>query len=386
MLRKSSIRTVLILIGSLLILTLAGCAPSFRKFKQVSEVSAGFVQYRISGSGNAAVETEYLLDTLLYDRKLNGGISAQVIGNSQFIIVPTYNKRLYFLNPKDGSEMTSLVAESAVGSAAAFAGELLYFAEESGGDKVVCFNLVSGKSVWSVVLQDPLGAPILSGDQLFVTSRGGRVLSINRWTGEVVWTHELQGQIYVAPAVDSLRVVFGTDRGDIIALNREDGEKLWSYHTGGAIFAQALLTDRVYCGSADGTMYALELSNGGLVWKYETAVAIHTTPVQFKDRVVFGGDDKMVNCLNADDGSVMWSYLTTGIIQSSPIALGSTFVVANSAGVVYQFSLEGRPLKQFSVGQSIEAAPAFIDGRLFVGTVRRHLFAFSAIPITATSP
>lgn len=363
-----------------------GCAPSFKKFKEVSQESAGFVQYRVYGSGNAAIATELILDTLLYERKLNGGIAAQVVGNSQFVVVPTFNKRLYFLNPANGSERTSLVVESAIGSAAALAGELLYFAEEAGGDKITCFNLISGKKIWSIELLDPQSAPILSGEQLFISGRDGKIYNINRWTGELIWTHESHAQIYAAPAMDSTMVVFGTDQGDIVALNRNDGTRRWSFHTGGAIFAQPLLTDRLYCGSADGTMYALDLNSGGLIWKYETTAAIHTTPVQVNDRVLFGGDDKLVYCLGAGDGNVVWSYQTSGIVQSSPIAMGNTFVVANSAGTVYQFNFEGSPLKQFEVRESIEAAPAFIDGKLFVGTVRRHLFAFGATSTPATSP
>ena len=384
--QKYSTSKTIRLLPLIAIVLVVGCAPTFKKFKQVPAAQSGFLQHRVQSNGNAVLESQLLLDTLLYDRKLNGGIAAQVVGNSEFIIVPTYNKRLYFLNPANGEEKTSLVAESALGSAAALAGELLYYAEESGGDMLTCFNLINAKKSWSLALRDPQSAPILSGDELFICARDGKVYSVNRWTGAVNWTYESHNQIYASPAADSSIVVFGTDHGDIVALNRTNGQKLWSFHAAGSIFAQALVTDRVYCAAGDGAMYALDHSTGELIWKFETTAAIHTTPVQVDNRLLFGGDDKMVHCLNSNDGGVLWTYATNGIIQSSPIALGSTFVVANSAGNIYQFNLEGSPLKQFSIRQSIEATPALIDGKLFVVTAQRRIFAFSTIPATATSP
>ncbi len=377
-------RIAAILLGALLF---CGCAPSYKKFRQVDSSIGGFTQHRVNADGNAILKTEDLvLERQVFDRKLNSGITAQVVGNAQYLVVPTFNKRIYFLNPQNGSELTSLVTESAVGSAAALQTELIYYAEEAGGDRLVCFNLVSGKIVWQHRLKDPPGAPIIDGEQVFIGSRDGEVHCFNRWTGDSIWVHTSKRAIYSTVAVDSEIVVFGTDAGELVALKRADGEKLWSFATQGAIFAQAMIAGLIYCGSADGAIYALNRSNGEMVWKFETAGQIQNTPVLLEGRIVFGSDDNTVYCLDANDGAVLWQYETNGIIHASPVGIGRSFIVANSAGMVYQFGIDGMRLSEFSVRGSVEATPAFINGMLYVVTTQRRIYAFSASPSTATVP
>ena len=94
-------------------MTVSACAPSFKKFNQVPMHSEGFTQYRVDADGNAVISGQDIkLDTLLFDKKLNGGITAQVVGNSDFLIVPTFNKRVYFLKPRTGKEITSYATDS----------------------------------------------------------------------------------------------------------------------------------------------------------------------------------------------------------------------------------------------------------------------------------
>jgi len=353
---------------------IAGCAPRFSTFKNIAPAT-GFVQHRVNASGNAVLESGAVtLDTVLFERKLNGGMAAQVVGNHQFLIVPTYNKRIYFLNPSTGREITSLETESAVGSAAAVQNELIYFAEESGSDRVTCFNLVNGKKVWSLKVIDPPGAPIISGDDLFITSRIGHVICANRWTGVVRWEQDLRCHFYAPVAADSARVYVGTDRGDIIALERSDGSELWRFAAGSTAFAQPLAEEFIYVGAADGTLWALDPASGSEVWRYECASSIHTTPVLSGNRLIFGADDRVAYCLNALDGGILWRYETTGIIQSSPVIAGETVILANSAGSIYQFSLDGQLLAQLSVKGTIQAPAAVIDGRVYVVTTQRRLY------------
>lgn len=360
-----------------LIVSVVGCTPSFRNFKQITPSEEGFLQHRVNANGNAVIESPLVLDTLLWERKLNAGIAGQVVGNAQYLVVPTYNRRLYFLNPRTGKEITSLVTESAIGSAVVLRNELIYFADEAGGDLVTCFNVVNGKKSWSLKVKDPQGAPLVDGDELFVASRDGKVYCVNRWTGVLTWSYESHRQIYAAVAADKEHVVFGTDRGELMALSRATGKLEWSFQAGGSIFAQPLLQpDLVFCGASDGIMYAVTSSSGKESWRFETTAAIHTTPVRVGDRMLFGGDDRYVYCLSADNGGKLWSYRTNAIVQSSPIAVGKSFIIANSAGSVLEFSLDGAVTKEFSIRGSVEAPAAFVDDRIYVVTPQRRLYCF----------
>ncbi len=361
------------------LLLISGCAPSFKTFKAAQPAQRGFFQHRVSASGNALLDIHQpALDTLLYVRKLNGGLGAQVTGTDQFVIVPSFNKRLYFLNPNSGAEITSLTTTSAVGSAVAIAGDLIYYAEESGGDVVVCHNLVNGKLVWRRTILDPHGSPIVDGDDLFMVSRFGKVYRLDRFTGKVHWEFDAKSQIYATVAADSTAVFFGDAAGEIVALERNSGQRRWSYATEAAIFAQPMVEDYLFAGSGDGKLHCLDKTTGAVRWITATQAAIHTTPARKDHLIVFGSDDRVVYAVNVEDGGVVWRFVTSGIIQSSPVIVGSSIIVANSAGSVYILSLDGALQREFSVRGMVTAPPAVIEDRLFVVTSQRRLYCFGA--------
>jgi outer membrane protein assembly factor BamB len=366
-------------VAASLLLLLVGCSSSFHKFPEPGLSGPGFWQFRGDPGGNAVLTLSgELPDSLLFEKRLNGGIGAQIVGNDQVVIVPTFNKRIYFLAAENGRVVSTLKTNSAVGAAVAVADELIYFAEQSGGDRVVCFNLVSGKEVWSRDLFDPQGAPVLSEEDLFVSSREGRVLRLNRWTGDVIWEHEVQAQVYTTPAVDADYVYFGDASGELACLDRESGEPVWSFATGGAIMATPMVADLLFCGSSDGTMYAFKKNSGELVWTLETAGQIFTTPALTGGRLLFGSHDRSLYCVDVFTGSLLWSYDSGAIIESSPIALDGHFLCANAAGKIFFLSLSGELINTLQIRAGITAPLALINNRLYIGTESRRIYCFGS--------
>jgi outer membrane protein assembly factor BamB len=363
---------------------LSGCGSRFHHFKS-SELERGIAGYHnVPPDANQRLEgTGSFYDSLLYVRKLNGGLGGQVVGTDSFIVVPSYNERIYFLDPHTGKEITSLMTESTVGSAVALADSLIYFVEEAGADRLTCFNMVKGKPVFQVVVVDAPGAPIIDGDDLYITARTGKVYRINRWTGKTIWTYDTKNHIYCSPTVDSGHVYVGTDRGEILALDRKLGTRVWSFRTSGAIFARPVIDRYLYCPSGDGILYSLDPAHGKIIWSFTTQGAIHTTPTLVKGKIVFGSDDKSIYCLDAASGASLWSFETDAIVQSSPIATESTFIVCNSAGSVYQASFDGAVMKSRKIKGSIMASPVVIANKLFVVTRSRQMYCFG--PSTAPS-
>jgi outer membrane protein assembly factor BamB len=371
----------------IMILLVAGCSMPFKKIPGPDLLLRPAAYYAIPPDGNLSLEGETrVFDTLLYSRKLNGGLNAQVVGCDRFIVVPTYNERVYLLNPSTGKEISSLQTESSLGSAAAIAGELLYFVEEAGGDRLTCFDLSKGKAIFTRKITDSPGAPVIDANAIFLSSRVGKLYSFDRLRGDSIWTYDSREQIYCSPTIDSGHVYFGTDRGQIVCLERSTGKKLWSFRAGGAIYARPVIGRYLYCPSGDGILYALEISTGTLIWSFTTLGAIHTTPVLADGKLLFGSDDMSIYCLDPETGSTKWSYETDGIIQSSPLATANSFIICNSAGGVYQLDQRGNLLKATRVKGSVVASPTVISDRLFIVTRSRMFYCFGSTENTANKP
>jgi outer membrane protein assembly factor BamB len=370
--------------GFVICLLLAGCSTPFRDIPRADLQGRPKAYYSVAPDANLSLTEEAgPFDTLLYSRKLNGGLNAPVVGSDKFIVVPTYNERIYLLNASNGKEINSLQTESSIGSAAAVAGELLYYVEEAGGDRLTCFNLASGKTVFTKKILDSPGPPVIDGDDLYVSSRLGKIYRLSRWTGDTVWTYSSQNFIYSSPSVRDSAVYFGTDRGQIICLNKTTGKKLWSFKAAGAIYARPTIGTYLYCPSGDGILYALEPSTGALVWSFTSTGSIQTTPVLAGNRLVFGADNMLIYCLDSKSGKFLWSYETDGVVQSSPLATSKSFIIGNSAGAVYQLDYDGNMLESSRVKGSVVAAPTIIGKSLFIVTRSRMLYCFGSTKTSA---
>lgn len=360
-------------------LLLSGCTSRFYKFPEPGISGEGFFQYRGEAAGNALISGRKTLpDSLLFHKKLNGGIEAQVVGNAQVVVVPTLNKRIYFLAAEDGRVVSTLKTESAVGGTVAIADELIYYAEQAGGDRLTCFNLVSGKRVWRTEVFDPNGAPVIDSTDLFIAGRDGTVFRLDRWTGREIWKFEDEAQIYAATAVDLGHVYYGNAAGDIVCLKRESGEEVWRAATGGAILASPMAAEYLYCGSADGAMYALDKRSGQIVWKLETAGQIFTTPVKNDLRLFFGSHDRSVYCVDVSTGGLLWSHDLGAVISSSPLAVNNHFICASAAGEIFTFTADGNVIDTLTTKPAIMAPLSLICDRLYVGTDSRYIYCFGS--------
>ncbi len=369
----------ILILGGLIaaIILQSGCASRPRPLAPFDVTPRPLMYYQTPANANLITPSDgSVFDTLLWSRKLNGGLTAQVVGTDSFVVVPSFNERIYLLNPDDGKHYSMLGTEAAVGSPTVISGNLLYFVEEAGGDLLTCLNLATRKAVFHTKIVDSPGAPILDGGDVYITSRTGNVYRINGRDGKVIWTYETGGISYSSPTVDSQHVYAGTDRGEIVCLDKNKGTKIWSFKCGGAIYSRPVVGTILYCTSGDGILYALEPSNGSLLWSFTTHGPIHTTPVLADDRLLFGSDDKSVYCLDAHTGKSIWAHETDAIVQSSPLATDTTFIVCNSAGNVLQFGYSGNLLRTLKVKGSIDAAPSIIDGKLFVVTRLRMLYCY----------
>lgn len=367
----------------LLLLSVTGCTVPFKGLPREDLLDRPAMYAAVPPDGNlAAAADDRVYDTLLYSRKLNGGLNGQVVGNDKFVVVPSFNERVYLLRTETGKEISSFRTESFLGSAAALVGELMYYVEERGGDRLTCLNLTNGKVVFTRKIIDSPGAPVVDGENVYVASKEGRLFKLSRWTGDSVWAYAGQEQSYVSPTVDAAQVYIGTDRGNVVCLDKATGKRRWSFKAGGAIFARPLAGEYLYCPSGDGILYVLDRATGTLIWSFTAGAAIQTTPAIHQGKLFFGADDWTVYCLDAISGRQLWSFETDGVVQSSPLVTPTSLFVCNAAGGIYQLSHEGDLLKSTRVKGSITAAPSIIGDRLFVVTRSRMLYCFGS----ATTP
>jgi len=161
------------------------------------------------------------------------------------------------------------------------------------------------KVKWAFALPGLTGSPTVAGDHLFVTSRMGKVFSLDVRTGCTYWSYQANGPIRNGVAVGALAngqfgAYFGDQHAVVHAFDAATGKALWetriddyanarvvgsvTFHKG-VVYAPVTSADEVdandpayECCKFRGSVVALDAATGKILWKgYTIAEEVRPT-------------------------------------------------------------------------------------------------------------
>jgi len=122
--------------------------------------------------------------------------------------------------------------------------------------------------VWSIAERDRIGdgiwaTPALYRDLLVVATNSGKVLGIDRATGEIRWTFRLPGPLWQSPVIVDDVLIQGDCSGRLRGFDLSDTSvqppQLWSVNLGGCIESTPVVwRGAIYVGTRSGKFYAIK--------------------------------------------------------------------------------------------------------------------------------
>ncbi len=251
------------------------------------------------------------------------------------------------------------------------------------GGSVDAISIATGQTLWSSSVSGAANAPTYANGEAYVSSSGGTVTALVESTGAVTWSTTLGSPALSAVAVDksSPILVVGEHNGTVQALSTASGSPIWSFTTGGAVDSTpTIFGGSVFAGSADGTLSALSEATGQVTWSHSVGAAITASPAVYPgagSEVFAGAADGSLTGLSTANGSVTFADQFAGAITG--IATSSRAVFLTTApGIVNAV----RPTFTeqawaYDMGSATNAAPAIVDGAVYVGDANGNLVAFT---------
>ncbi|MCV3272596.1 PQQ-like beta-propeller repeat protein [Roseobacter sinensis] len=139
-------------------------------------------------------------------------------------------------------------------------------------------------------VSDVTGAPVISGNTVYVGNQSGRIVALNFGSGAREWTAREGAVGPVLPAGDSIFVV--SDLGELLRIDASDGSRIWGAQLPNfvkdrprrraEIFAHhgpVLAGGRIYVASNDGLLRGFDPESGALVTSTEIPGGATTAPV-----------------------------------------------------------------------------------------------------------
>ena len=240
---------------------------------------------------------------------------------------PIEGDRLVAYDLMSGKQTWTVTARPTMSPVAG--GGLLYMLE---ADTIKALKVGDGSVAWELPFADKLAVdPVWENGWLFVASASGAVRALRATDGQLIWTRDLKSPAHALPALAADRVYIPTTDNRIVALRVENGEPLWDRRLGGAPNDILALDDRIYAGSQDNFFYCVMAKDGRIDWRWQTGADVIGRPIADDRHVYFVSLDNVLRAMNLVTGGQQWMRPLPIRPAFGPVRSGSTIVVAGQA-------------------------------------------------------
>ncbi len=195
---------------------------------------------------------------LLWKFETEGYIHGTPAIANDTVVVAGCDGYLRMIRIRDGVEIKKglagayVAASPAVNNGRAYVGTF--------GNKIICMDLASAKTVWEYdhPRKDfPFYSSAAITDKLLVV--GGRdkmVHGIDRETGKGIWNVAAKSKIDSSPVISGTRAFIGISGGELLAIDVNTGKTVWQFETGSSILASPSIGyGKLVISSTDGVVY-----------------------------------------------------------------------------------------------------------------------------------
>ncbi|MFN3169049.1 MAG: PQQ-binding-like beta-propeller repeat protein [Phycisphaeraceae bacterium] len=278
------------------------------------------------------------------------------------------------------------------GTAAYDNGRVYHMARDG---RLLCYDANTGEVKWDRPLAKDYGvavprwgfsgSPVVIDDKLYIDV--GRIVALNKTTGEEVWKTDDLGPAYSTPAPftfnnkDYLAVFPETG---LYVLERATGKRVahykWKTQYGVNAATPVIVGENgIFISSDYNTgcaMLAFDGSALSVVWENKNLKNQMCTSL-YIDGYLYGFDSSKLTCVDAKTGDEVWNQ--RGLGRGTVIAAGKTLVALSDTGEVLTAPATPRGFKPVTKVRVIDGddtiwtAPTLANGRLYVRGSRGKL-------------
>jgi outer membrane protein assembly factor BamB len=176
-----------------------------------------------------------------------------------------------------------------------------------------------GSLVWRRTLEAPLAIPPSTADDLlFVGIKGGKVLALNRDTGDPLWTFAV-GEDATGLLALKEQLVVGTRANYVYSLNPANGRVRWDWRVGGDVSGPPAADEKnIYFAARDNLLRAVDRKNGNLRWKQALPSRPAGGPLRTADVVLMPTVAADIAAFWADTGKIAFTIKAAGELGGVP--------------------------------------------------------------------
>jgi len=319
------------------------------------------------------------------------------------------DKNIYCVDARDGHLVWNFTTGARVESSPAVVNGRVYTGADDG--YVYCLDAYNGSRIWKVYAGGYIPAnfasavilrssPTVVGDKVYVGSLDTNVYCLDANNGTVKWTYTTDGYITSSPAVagDAVYVISQEPfSGALYKLDADYGSLIWNktipyqltFMGGTDMHASPTVADgMVFASSNTQEYYGINATTGNIEWTYRDDAALEfiICSTIYKDGKLFLIDKFSIVCVDAKTGHSIWdTYLGDELYVSPSYADGKLYVVTDQRHVYALNATDGAKLGFFSTNSNSWSSPTIYGGRVYVGDQDWNVYCLAESPaLTST--
>ncbi|MCX5776359.1 MAG: VanZ family protein [Candidatus Firestonebacteria bacterium] len=348
-------------------------------------LNAAWPQFRGNSAQNGVAAGKFpekLKILWTYEAKAEINSTPAVSGN--FVYIGTGGKKLLCLDLLTGKKIWEFVARGAISSSALVLDGNVYFGDEAG--VFYALETAGGKELWRFKAEQKIiSSPNYASNGVLFGSYDGNLYFLKRKTGEIIWSFETNSPVHGSPLVLEDKAVFAGCDGELRFIEISSGKELFSVMLEGNIVSSPSASEgKVFLSDLKGTFFCVETAEKKILWQYaeESNEQCYSSPVVNKDKVIFGSRGNFLRCLNKKNGKPLWSFTAKDGIDSSPVITGGEegerVYFGSSDGKVYGLKVsDGKKIFEYDTGSAVTGSLAVSADKIVFGNNGGMIFCFT---------
>ena len=264
---------------------------------------------------------------------------APPVFDAEHAYVPLRDGTLAAVNLVDGSIAWS--AERSTRFSPAAGDGIVVVAEEG---TLLGLRASDAALLWKTDVGAAVSAPLVWNTGWLVAAlESGEIVVLRGADGFEFWRHQVSGPLDIRPSVSGHELFLPVRDGRVLAFDLETGQLLWERVLGGSP-QEILAPDDLFVGATDNYFYRLSRSDGRMRWRWRTGGDVEGLAAVDERRVMFVSLDNILWALDRDSGVQQWRRPLRGRPSGGPQIVAEMALVAGVSPILRAFdTLAGQP-------------------------------------------
>ncbi len=290
-----------------------------------------------------------------------GSISGGIAFSEALLFVTVGYKQILCLDPNNGKIIWQIDTISPTRSApAVLSGKLFVTTLDN---TLLVYDTQNGKKLWSYTgvssVTNLLGSssPAIDGEVIVATMSSGEVIALRTENGQVLWQDSLAStkKIGALPGISDIKGLPVIDRGIVyiiassgrmVAIDKRTGQRIWQKEIGGSETPWAA-GDTIFVLTSNQQLVALNRADGKIRWvsqlpdfydKKHKDPIVWTGPLLASNNLVIASNKGHLLLINPVDGTINEKYKFPHGTTISPIIADNWLYIVNSRANLISYS------------------------------------------------